>query len=139
MGWVSNWFYQRTEIDRLNKEVDFQERKITELSNLLDREEKRNAVMWADLQKEFGDHKKTLRRVADAASKQLGLPQHYSRDAEPPRSAPPPPGLDDSTEAFVLWQAQEQMQADIDAGITPMELESYVKILRENPNGYVVG
>lgn len=140
MGFWSNWIGQRNEIERLTKELAFETRQRVELSNLLDREEKKNALLESALTKEYSDHKKTLRRVADQASKQLGFPQHFVRDGEESKSViPPPPDLDDAPDPLILWQAQVQRDADIESGITPAPLEHYISVITENPNKYIIG
>lgn len=133
MSFWSNWLAQRAEIDRLRDQVDF-------LSHHLEREDEQNQLLRSALEKESADHKRTLRRVADQASKQLGLPQHFVRDGEP-KVEPPPPEIDESQEAseMIRWQAQVQMEADIEAGITPQPLEYYLKVIRENPTKYIIG
>lgn len=140
MGFWSNWIGQRNEIERLTKELSFESRKTVELSNLLDREEKRNALLETALSKEYSDHKKTLRRVADNASKQLSLPQGYLKDGDEPKSViPPPPDEDTTVPAMVLWQSKVQRDADIADGIVPLPLEEYVRIISEAPTKYMLG
>jgi hypothetical protein len=138
MGFWANWFAQREEIRRLKIELSLKSLRVDDLTGLLSREEVRNSLLEAALTKEFSDHKKTLRRVADQASKQLGLPQHFVRDGETASVTPPPP--DSGTpDPYVLWQAQAQRAADEEAGINPAPIEHYIEVIKESPNKYVIG
>lgn len=140
MGLWANWFRQREEIRRLEIALEYATQRQDDLAALLNREETRNALLEKSVTKEYADHKLTLRRVADQASKQLGLPQHFVRDGESRPVSPPPPGLEPPSEdAYVLWQAQAQRDADIEAGINPAPLQHYIDIIKEAPNKYVIG
>lgn len=111
------------------------------LTRELDRIEQRHDLLEAALTRESADHKRTLRRVADQASKQLGLPAHFVKDGEDTgtvTSTPPDPE-ESSDEQFVRWQAKAQRDSDIEAGITPNTIEYYEGIIRSNPNGYIIG
>jgi len=141
MSWIRKWFAQGNEIAHLRMEVEFLTRERNEYQSLLDREETRTALLESALGKEVADHKRTLRRIADQAAKQLGLPAHYVKDGEEARSVPstPPDPEESSDEQFVRWQAEAQRNADIEAGITPNTIEFYEAIIRSNPNGFIIG
>ncbi len=131
-SFVSKFWNQARRIDLLERELEY-------THNLLDKETQKNALLESALTKEYSDHKKTLRRVADQACKQIGLPQVYVRDGEEKPVIPPPSGNDSPVSELVLWQAQEQRNADIEAGITPAPIDYYVSIIKENPTGFIIG
>ncbi len=139
MGFWANWVRQREEIRQLTWELSLKTLRVDELLDLLNREETRNGLLEAALAKESSAHNLTLRRVADNASKQLGLPQGYVKDGQTASVTPPPPDAGTSDDPYVLWQAQAQRDADIEAGINPAPLEHYVSVIKEAPNKYVLG
>jgi DNA-directed RNA polymerase specialized sigma54-like protein len=139
MGFFSKWVNQAKRIDWLERELDFTQRAKTELENFLNREEEKNALLESALSTERKELKQTLRRVADQAVKQIGLPQTYIKDAEKSESVNPPPPDKDEPSEWVLWQANEQRKADEEAGIEPAPLEHYIKVLQEHPNRFVIG
>lgn len=138
MTWWNKWITQARTIESLRLEASFLTRRNQELLGLLEREEQRNELLETALTTELKDHKRTLRRVADQASKQLGLPQYFVKDAEEPK---PPPVIetDEAQESMIRWQAEMQRQADLDAGITAAPLDHYIEVIRQNPHKYIIG
>ncbi len=136
--WVSRWVRQASEIIRLRNELTLACKERDLYAGLLQREEERNALLWNDLKAEGRAHNQALRRYADNVSKQANLPQHFVKDsaAAPP---PVPEAVDEAQEAQIKWQAEIQMQADIDRGIKPEALEWYIDIIRQDPKRYIIG
>lgn len=138
MGFFSKWFNQAAQLDTLGRDLDFEQRKSSELEKLLIREEDKNALLEKEIKRVNTAKDKIVLRYADQVSKQVGLPQHFVSDVieKPVKDKPE---IDLAKEAQITWLAEENRQADIDRGIEPQPIEWYEDILRENFDKYVVG
>jgi hypothetical protein len=135
--WLKNLFARASEIDRLQREVDFTRRQKEEIEGLLEREESRNALLESALKTEQKAHNMALRRYADQMSKQVGLNQHFVADATP-KEADKPLQLSPDEEERVTWMAKVQRDEDVDAGLSPRPIEFYENIIREDPSKYLI-
>ncbi len=135
--WLKNLFARASEIDRLQREVDFTRRQKEEIEGLLEREESRNALLESALKAEQKAHNMALRRYADQMSKQVGLNQHFVADATP-KQPDKPLQLSADEEERVSWMAKVQRDEDVDAGLSPRPIEFYENIIREDPSKYLL-
>lgn len=130
------WFNQAGQIDKLTRQLEFQEHKCAEIERMLEREEQRNALLESAIKTEQKAHNQALRRYADQISKQVGLPQHFVSDTTP--KAEPKPEEPDME--MVRWEALRIREADIDSGASDVPpLQFYINKLIENPSDIIIG
>jgi len=136
MGFWSKYFQQADKISALVRDLEFEQRRNGELVSLLKREEWRSQELEKALVKARNSEIRTLRHHADVISKNAKTQSAFTliaKEDEPPT----PPPVDAALEEKIRWAAETARQMDVDEGVTPMSLEQYEGIVRQNPEQYI--
>lgn len=136
MGFWSKYFNQAAQIDTLSRDLEFEQRKVSELQSLLEREEFRVEALEKEVTRARKSEMTTLKHHADVVSKTAKVQSAFVNLAKEEEPKPPPP-VDADLEAKIDWAANLARQMDIDDGVEPMDLDSYKAIVRKDPTKYI--
>lgn len=120
------WWKQAGEIDLLTRQLEFAQGRI-------DRADQECELLKKALRAEQSAHNKALRRYADQISKQIGLPQKFVEDVEPPKEVMTDDVAPERLAELREW-AIDMRNQDIDNGdIDVPALSVYVQKMIDDP------
>jgi len=127
------WFNQASQIDTLNRDLEFERKAKEQIEGLLEREETRNELLESAVKSERAKKDKVLLRHADMMSQKSGLTPAFVKDAESKKEPDNLIEYDDEMERRIT--AAAKLQQDIDP--EPQSLEFYEESIRQDPERYL--
>ncbi len=96
----------------------------------------KNQELEKQLQKERTKKDTVLLKYCDNVSRQQGLLPNFTQEEE--KKVEPQEAFSDEEEAKFIFAAEEMRKADIAANIEPPPIETYVEIIKKNPDRYLL-
>ena len=136
MAFWSKHFQQAAQIDKLCRDLEFEQRASGELEKLLTRAETDLAELKLEVKAARRSEIKTLRHHADIVGKGVKVPSSFVAINEEPEPDKPQE-IDFETQERIRVAAELNRQMDIDDELEPRPIEYYIETIQQDPDKWL--